>query len=61
MQAADRVHRIGQLDNVTVYSLVAEGTVEEEIAELIMEKAVVMNEAVDGGANAELTTMHLGK
>jgi SNF2 family DNA or RNA helicase len=61
MQAADRVHRIGQQDNVTVYSLVAEGTVEEEIAELIMEKAAVMNEAVDGGENMELTTMHLGK
>lgn len=61
MQACDRVHRIGQHDNVTVYSLVAEGTVEEEIAELIMEKAVVMNEAVDGGENAELATMSLGK
>lgn len=61
IQAADRVHRIGQLDNVTVYNLVAEGTVEEQIGDLIMAKAVVMNEAVDGGANAELSTMSLGK
>ncbi len=61
IQAADRVHRIGQLDNVTVYNLVAEDTVEEQIGDLIMAKAAVMNEAVDGGANAELATMSLGK
>lgn len=60
-QAADRVHRIGQLDNVTVYNLVAEGTVEEQIGDLIMAKAVVMNDTMDGGANAELATMSLGK
>lgn len=61
IQAADRVHRIGQLDNVTVYNLVAEGTVEEEIGELIMKKAEVANAVVDGGANRELATMNLGK
>lgn len=60
-QAADRVHRIGQQDNVTVYNLVAEGTVEEQIGDLIMAKAVVMNDTMDGGANAELATMSLGK
>ncbi len=60
-QAADRVHRIGQLDNVTVYNLVAEDTVEEQMGDLIMAKAAVMNEAVDGGANTELATMSLGK
>ncbi len=61
IQAADRVHRIGQLDNVTVYNLVAEGTVEEQIGDLIMAKAAVMNDTMDGGANAELATMSLGK
>lgn len=61
IQAADRVHRIGQLDNVTVYNLVAEGTVEEQIGELIMDKAEVSNNVIDGGANRELTEMKLGK
>ncbi len=61
IQAADREHRIGQKDNVTVYNLVAEDTLEEQIGDLIMAKAVVMNEAVDGGDNTELATMSLGK
>lgn len=61
IQAADRVHRIGQVDNVTVYNLVAEGTVEEQIGELIMAKAEVSNNVIDGGANQELTSMQLGK
>lgn len=61
IQASDRVHRIGQLGNVTVYNLVAEGTVEEEIGELIMAKAEVTNAVIDGGANQELTSMNLGK
>jgi SNF2 family DNA or RNA helicase len=33
---------------VTVYSLVAEGTVEEEIADLIVAKRQVINAVVDG-------------
>jgi SWI/SNF-related matrix-associated actin-dependent regulator 1 of chromatin subfamily A len=61
IQAADRVHRIGQQDNVTVYNLVAEGTVEEQIGDMIMEKAEVANNVIDGGANQELTSMQLGK
>ena len=47
-QCSDRIHRIGQQDNVTVYSLVAEGTVEEEIADLIVAKRQVMDAVVDG-------------
>jgi SNF2 family DNA or RNA helicase len=44
-----------------VYNLVAEGTVEEIIAMLIMAKAEVANAVIDGGANTELATMNLGK
>jgi len=61
IQAADRVHRIGQTDNVTVYNLVAECTVEEIIADMIMSKAEVADAVIDGGANLELATMNLGK
>ena len=61
IQASDRVHRMGQQDNVTVYNLVAEGTVEEEMGDLIMQKAAVNNAVMDGGLNKELATMNLGK
>jgi SWI/SNF-related matrix-associated actin-dependent regulator of chromatin subfamily A-like protein 1 len=61
IQAADRVHRLGQLNNVTVYNLVAADTVEEEIGDLIMAKAAVNNQVMDGGANQELATMSLHK
>ena len=61
IQAADRVHRLGQQDNVTVYNLVAADTVEEEIGDLIMQKAHVNNQVMDGGANQELATMNLGR
>jgi len=57
IQAADRVHRIGQTNNVTVYNLVAEGTCEEDMAHMIMAKAEVANAVMDGGANTELATM----
>ena len=48
-QAVDRVHRIGQgADSVTIYNLVAEGTVEELILELISSKRNVINAVIDG-------------
>lgn len=58
IQAADRVHRIGQEDNVIVYNLVAEGTVEETIGDMIVAKAVVANAVVDGGMNRELADLN---
>lgn len=49
-QAADRVHRVGQdADSVDVFNLVAEGTIEEEIADLIISKALVMDLVLDAG------------
>ncbi len=40
-QATDRAHRIGQTKNVTVYKLVAAGTVEEKILDLQKRKGAI--------------------
>lgn len=48
-QAEDRVHRIGQeADSVNAYYLLAAGTMEEEIAELIDHKRQVLSQVLDG-------------
>jgi SNF2 family DNA or RNA helicase len=41
-QATDRAHRIGQTRNVSVYRLIARGTVEEKILELSAKKRSLM-------------------
>jgi SNF2 family DNA or RNA helicase len=59
-QAADRAHRIGQTQPVTVYRLVAEGTVEEKILKLQEKKRALFEAALgDGGAAAGLTRADL--
>ncbi len=48
-QFEDRVHRIGQeADSVNAWYLLAEGTIEEEIAELIDQKRNVVSQVLDG-------------
>ena len=48
-QAEDRVHRIGQVaDSVTAWYLLAAGTMEEEIAQLIDAKRKVVTKVLDG-------------
>lgn len=49
MQAEDRIYRIGQeADTVTIYYLIAERTVEEEIYHIIHEKQQKIDSAIDG-------------
>jgi SNF2 family DNA or RNA helicase len=48
-QAEDRCHRIGQKESVTAWYILADGTLESEIAALIEEKRSVVNAATDGG------------
>lgn len=43
-QAEDRLHRIGQKDNVTCYYFVAENTIEETIYNLIQEKRKIFTQ-----------------
>jgi SNF2 family DNA or RNA helicase len=51
-QATDRAHRIGQTRPVTVYKLVAEGTVEEGVLAMQAEKQAMVASVLDddGGA-----------
>jgi SNF2 family DNA or RNA helicase len=54
-QASDRAHRIGQNRVVTVYRLVAAGTIEEKILQLKQKKkdlvASVLSEDMGGAKN----------
>jgi SNF2 family DNA or RNA helicase len=47
-QATDRAHRIGQQRPVTVYRLVAEGTIEEQILDLHADKRELVASVLDG-------------
>jgi hypothetical protein len=47
-QAEDRCHRIGQHDAVTAWYLLAAGTIDEQIAELLHDKRRVVEAVTDG-------------
>jgi len=51
-QATDRAHRIGQTRPVTVYRLVAAGTIEEAIGALHEQKRELAEAVLDGGGAA---------
>ncbi|WP_203569865.1 MULTISPECIES: DEAD/DEAH box helicase [Deefgea] len=50
-QASDRAHRMGQQRPVTIYRLVAEGTIEEQIVALHHNKRDLADSLLEGGDN----------
>ncbi len=47
-QAVDRCHRIGQKTNVTIYTLLAKGTIDERINEIVAKKGALSDAIIDG-------------
>ena len=52
-QAEDRCHRIGQKDDLTIYTLMCKGTIDERIHELVMQKGAMADALVDGEIKME--------
>ena len=55
-QASDRAHRIGQTRPVTIYRLVAEGTIEEQIVDLHHRKRDLADRLLEGADTAARLT-----
>lgn len=50
-QAVDRCHRIGQNNNVTIYTIMCKGTIDEKIHKLVYEKGKMSDRIVDNSGN----------
>ncbi len=57
-QATDRAFRIGQRNNVLVHKFVCQGTVEEKIDALMVEKMALATDLLEGSAETLLTEMN---
>ena len=52
-QAEDRIHRIGQKENVQIYYPIAGGTIEEIMANRLIEKNKIVHNIIDGTTDEE--------
>ena len=52
-QCVDRCHRIGQKNNITIYTLMCKDTIDERIHELVEKKGMMADALVDGKMNKE--------
>lgn len=53
LQGEDRIHRIGQKKNVTVYYLAALNTVEEKLMKVLRKKSKVLDEVLNGTTKSQ--------
>lgn len=56
-QAIDRCHRVGQKNNITIYTLMCKGTIDERIHELVERKGAMADALVDGKIKIDKTTI----
>ena len=52
-QAEDRCHRVGTKENVTIYTLMCKGTIDERIHDIVMQKGAMADAIVDGRINVD--------
>ena len=52
-QAVDRAYRIGQKNNLTVYTILCKGTIDERVHELVAKKGAMSDAIVDGTLNKQ--------
>lgn len=48
VQAEDRLHRIGQKDSVLVHHLVIDGSIDQKMAQILIDKAAMIDAILDG-------------
>lgn len=56
-QAEDRCHRVGTKENVTIYTLICKGTIDERINELVEKKGQMADALVDGVHSADKSAL----
>lgn len=52
-QAVDRCYRVGTKENITVYTLLTEGTIDERIHDIVEQKGEMADALVDGKVNMD--------
>lgn len=52
-QAVDRAYRIGQKNNLTVYTILCKGTIDEKVHMLVAKKGAMSDAIVDGALNKQ--------
>lgn len=58
LQAEDRIHRIGQLNQTMIYYLVAANTIEERVCRVLQTKTDIVSHVLDGKAQGESLDIH---
>lgn len=58
-QAVDRAHRIGTTNNITIYSLMCKGTIDERVHNLIYKKGVMSDAIVDNKLSSKEVLQYL--
>lgn len=54
-QCVDRCHRIGQKNNITIYTLMCEDTIDERIHEIVEKKGAMADALIDGKLDKQST------